>query len=491
MKLKKKVKKEFEEKFEHSLTFDTNQLEVNAEEKKAKWPRHLIGVLVASVLICAIGVPVTYAILDKEDNDDIWIGDSHGDYMYEESFSLEKRDYSIHEAELINSSSFKNLNTVQTFSESRKNKSISEAYRSAFHAFTNTMYHQMNKSDNLAFSPMGLYSLLHLLSYGTSQTDMDALLGLNQAAREQDYIHMLQNNNFSTDTGTIQFSNSVFLTNRFPYQQPFVNHMTDNYTEAYQLDFMNNADVNKMLDWTNQKMNAENFLQRKDLRITEETAFYMFSALYFNNQWLHKFATSSSYENDFHLANQKTVKATYMTNSYYGDVYDYGDFVSCFNYYANGLKIEYFVPKTTQNNIYDLTQDFNFFDKSMATHITDCIVDLSVPRFSTETFYDFSDTLKQCGLEKYFDSMQNSFDSMLVTPADTNVYLEKIQQKNKIDFHEDGTIIQSLTIGSGNATTAAPGNDSYCVTLNQPFIYIIYDNQSLPLFMGSVDQPNQ
>lgn len=481
MKLKKKLKKDFEEKFEHPLTFDTDQLEVNAKVKKAKWPR-VVGILAGCLLVCAITIPTTCVLIkDKEILFDI-----------EESFSLEKKDYTIHEVELIHSSSFKNLNTVQPLSESRKNATISDDYRSAFHAFTNTMYHQMSKKDNLAFSPMGLYSLLHLLSYGTSQNDMDSLLGLNQTAREPDFLRMLMNNNFSTETGTIQLSNAIFLTNRFPYQPSFVNHMTDHYTEAYQMDFMKDADVSKMIDWTNQKMNADGFLQKKDLRITEQTAFYIFSSLYFNNQWLHKFASSSSVEDVFTLANQKTVTATYMKNTYCGDVYDYGDFVSCFNYYANGLKIEYFVPKATQDNIYDLTKDFNFFDKSTAIYLEDCTIDLSVPRFTTESFYDFSDTLKQCGLANCFDSEQNAFDAMFETPLDTNIYLETIKQKNKIDFHEDGTIIQSLTIGTGSSTTAAPGfDDLYHVTLNQPFIYIIYDNQSLPLFMGSVDQPNQ
>lgn len=473
MNWKKRVKKDFEEKMDCPLTFDVEKLESNAKVKKPKWPR-VVAAFAICIPLCIIAIPFVSMFFDAK-----------------ESFSLKRIKYSIQDIALIQSSSFKNLNTIQYPSNTRKDLMVSEEYRSSFQSFTNTIYHQMDQQQNLAFSPMGLYSSLHLLSYGTSYDEINQLLGMDRLSRESSFKNMIENNYFANEKGTIQLSNATFLSNAYAYRQTFVDHMTDMYAEAYQMDFNNEKDVDQMLEWVNQKMGEEGFLKQKDLKINvdAETVLYLFSSLYFNNQWFHKFPTSSNTEDIFTLENQQTMTTTYMNNTYFGDLYDYGDFVSCFNYYENGLKIEYFVPKQQQHSIYDLTRDVDLFDKSNATYYKNCMIQLSVPRFQTSSSYDFSETLAKCGLANCFDKTRNTFN-LIFENTNKPIFLDIVQQKNRIDFHEDGTIVKSLTISSLAAGSAGPGDDhQYQVNLNQPFIYIIYDNQSLPLFMGTVDRP--
>ena len=86
------------------------------------------------------------------------------------------------------------------------------------------------------------------------------------------------------------------------------------------------------------------------------------------------------------------------------------------------------------------------------------------------------------------DSFKNAFDDEKLD--DFNIYIQKIKQKNEVEFNEDGSIVKSVTMATFGAGSAAPmENDTLDVKLNQPFIYIIRDINGTPIFVGHVDNP--
>ena len=120
-------------------------------------------------------------------------------------------------------------------------------------------------------------------------------------------------------------------------------------------------------------------------------------------------------------------------------------------------------------------------------------MDLTTPKFNISKEIDFKTTLSSLGFEDIFktniDSFSNAFD--IEKPSLINFYLQKIKQKNNIEFSEDGTIIKSLSMATIGATSAAPITElnTLEVKLNQPFIYIIKDINDLPIFVGHIDNP--
>ena len=93
------------------------------------------------------------------------------------------------------------------------------------------------------------------------------------------------------------------------------------------------------------------------------------------------------------------------------------------------------------------------------------------------------------GLNELFDSNSQSLNHAFKNVEDSSIYLKWVKQKNAISFHEDGTTIRSLTFSMGAAKSAAPMVDVLEVKLDQPFIYIIYDSNDLPLYLGYVVHP--
>ena len=96
------------------------------------------------------------------------------------------------------------------------------------------------------------------------------------------------------------------------------------------------------------------------------------------------------------------------------------------------------------------------------------------------------------GLSVLFDKYSKSFNGAFEElDENVSIYLDFVKQKNNISFTETGTTIKSIAFTGFMAGAAGPAEerDVYQVDLNQPFIYAIYDQSNIPLYVGCVDNP--
>lgn len=489
---KEQFKKDFEESSNTNLSFDTTQLEPNNVSDKHK-ARPLMKLIVASVAVVAVAL--------------LTVGGAFalGIFRTEESVKTSNRRYSLNEIRIAESNTFKKLNTV-SYPDGNAPSPIrtTEEENKAYNNFSNLTYHSLvntSKKDNMSYSVVGLYSIINEMTNATSREELkekfNILLGLNESSRVTFYDKVMKANSFASDESTIQLKNSAFFNNEFNYNQEFVNSLTKLYCEAYQIDF--ETEANKMVEWVNQAVNSKGFIDEKFLEINDETQLYLFSTLYFKNAWANKYLSENNIKDDFYLTSDKTVKATYMNHSYLSQsYYDYGSYISVKDYYFSGrASVTYLVPKKVEDNIFDLTKDVNIFEEKEENIVKNegydhIMVNLSTPKFTTKSDVDFQKCLDDLGFGDIYnpniDSFKNAFDDVKL--EDYNIYIQKIRQKNEVEFNEDGSIVKSITMASFGAGSAAPmKNDTLDVKLNQPFIYIIRDINGTPIFVGHVDNP--
>ena len=489
---KEQFKKDFEESSNTNLSFDTTQLEPNnvSDKHKARLRMKLIVASVAVVAVASLIVGGAFAL---------------GIFRTEESVKASNRRYSLNEIRIAESNTFKKLNTV-SYPDGNAPSPIrtTEEENKAYNNFSNLTYHSLvntSKKDNMSYSVVGLYSIINEMTNATSREELkekfNILLGLNESSRVTFYDKVMKANSFASDESTIQLKNSAFFNNEFNYNQEFVNSLTKLYCEAYQIDF--ETEANKMVEWVNQAVNSKGFIDEKFLEINDETQLYLFSTLYFKNAWANKYLSENNIKDDFYLTSDKTVKATYMNHSYLSQsYYDYGSYISVKDYYFSGrASVTYLVPKKVEDNIFDLTKDVNIFEEKEENIVKNeeygqIMVNLSTPKFTTKTDVDFQKCLDNLGFGDIYnpniDSFKNAFDDVKL--EDYNIYIQKIRQKNEVEFNEDGSIVKSITMASFGAGSAAPmKNDTLDVKLNQPFIYIIRDINGTPIFVGHVDNP--
>lgn len=420
-----------------------------------------------------------------------------------------RRNYNINEINVATNNTFKKLNNINYPNLSEPLKSdISEQENESYINFANQTYRSLinnNKDNNISYSSVNMYSLLNELYKASSRDDLtnrfDNLLGLDENQRITLIDKIMKANSFVLDETTGQIKNAAFFSNKYNYSTFYVDYLSDIYCEAYQLDF--NKDINKIVSWVNQAVNDDKFIDEKFLELNDESVLYLMSTLYFKNAWNNKYLNKNNIVEPFYLNANNQVETTFMNHSYFiEEYYDYGDYISFRDYYRFGYySITYLIPKQIEHNIYDLTKDKNIFvdDENFIIRNTSneynpyIAVDLTTPKFSISKEIDFKTTLSSLGFEDIFnngiDSFSNAFD--IEKPSLINFYLQKIKQKNNIEFNEDGTIIKSLSMAAIGAMSAAPITElnTLEVKLNQPFIYIIKDINDLPIFVGHIDNP--
>ena len=188
------------------------------------------------------------------------------------------------------------------------------------------------------------------------------------------------------------------------------------------------------------------------------------------------------------------MKHSYTTEYYY----DYDSYISVKDYYDSSFaSITYIVPKKVDANIFELTKTANIFEEKEENKVLPekygIMVNLQTPKFKSKGDVNFENCFKNLGFGDMFDRAIDSFHNAFVGEvADTmNFYLQKIKQRNEVEFNEDGSIVKSVAMaGIGGDTAAVPvERDTLDVKLDQPFIYIIRDINNVPIFVGHMDNP--
>ena len=509
-KTEEQFKKDFESAKKPELSFDTNQLKpepVHIQRKSFPWKIVIpVGCSVATLALVITGcVAFVNAFL-----------------MEPSGVKTKRMRLSMNEISIARSNTFKPLNSVSYPDGEMPQKSpITDAENNAYNNFANLTYQSLVKTSNkpnLTYSPLGLYSVMNEIYGSISRDDLedkfDALLGLSESERVYFYKKVMLANSFAGEENTIQLKNAAFFKAEYNPNAEYVNKLTELYTQAYTCDFNNSKDVNKMLEWANDAVKANNFINKDFLEIDSATLLIWFSTLYFKNAWQNKYLSSGNKEDTFYLADGQTKKVTYMEHMYFTDCYyDYGDYISFRDYYSNGIgSVTYIVPKYYEDDIYELTKNVNIFKENEECKIVPNSCDeedpdagdwcepsegirvwLSTPKFKNTVDFKFNNTMADLGLGDMFDPRVDSFHNAFNDSRLDNYthYLGIFKQKNEVEFNEDGSIIKSLTVASMEAGAAAmPRYDTIEVELNQPFIYIIRDINDTPIFVGHVDNPS-
>ena len=503
-KTEKQFKKDFESKIEKqdiNLTFDTKQLAPNAFKPKKPFPWKVVIPLGCSAVALAITVGFGALVFNAF-------------FKIESSVSTKRMKLSMNEISIAKSNTFKPLNNVTYPDGTQPTKGeIFDSESSAYNNFTDLTYKSLvktSKKENMTYSPIGLYSVLNEMYGSISRTDLaerfDALLGLNETQRVNFYKKVMLANSFSDEKSTIQLKNAAFFTSDYNYSSSYVDKLTQLYVMAYTCDFGNSKDVKKMVEWVNEAVHSNGFVDEKWLEVSDDSLLYWFSTLYFKNAWANKYLNSENTKDVFHLANGLTKETTYMNHSYLSEYYyDYDTYISFKDYYYGGnASVTYIIPKTTDVNIYELTKDANIFEEKEENKVFTYEpgeegftnpyfeVRLSTPKFKNSVAFNFNSTMADLGFGDMFipdiDSFHSAFNDSRLN--DVPVYLDILKQKNEVEFNEDGSIIKSITTGMAKAGDSMFRTDHVLeVKLNQPFIYIIRDINDAPIFVGHIDNP--
>lgn len=344
-------------------------------------------------------------------------------------------------------------------------------------------------NQNLIISPLSVSFAMNMTSNGANGqtlTDIRKTMEVDGFTEDQvnSYYHNLITNLPDLDPNTtLKIANSIWYANNFTVLPAFIKTNTDFYNaEVKALDFSDKTgSANTINSWVSAQTN--NKIQKIIEQINDGARMFLINAIYFKSSWKTRFDAAKTYKAPFHLADNSTVQADFMTN-------ERVDMKTAYDNGTNVVELPYSNSKYSMVMImpYDDVKTFALgLDsakwQSLMSKLTATKSQITIPKFKFSYNIELTDILKSLGMGIAF-SGQADFSRIA---AGGGVAITEVKHMAYIDVNEDGTEAAAATEVGVGITAPAPTN-----VFSKPFIFAIREMKTgLILFAGIVNDPTK
>ena len=367
--------------------------------------------------------------------------------------------------------------------------------------FALALYQALRDEDgNLIYSPYSIFQALLMTgagAQGETASQMASVLGVDV---NDPATHNLMNALNKALTYQPEFldensqplifniANALWAQKDYHFEQAFLDTLSANYDAGLKLVDFNKPDEARAL--INLWVAAQTNDKIKDLIpegvLSSMTRLVLTNAIYFKGAWSHRFEEQDTKDGSFTLADGTSITVPFM----------HGNFTTSalLSETISAVKLPYeggtyamaaimpsanFAGFESQLTAAELEQILSDLQSSSAR------VDLSMPKFQSESRFGLADVLIELGMPNAFDAEKADFSGMTGKP---DLMIGSVLHQATIEVNEEGTEAAAAT-AVVMELTSMPG-ESYTISLDKPFIYVIYETTTNAIvFMGRVVNP--
>lgn len=354
-------------------------------------------------------------------------------------------------------------------------------------AFAVKLFEKTAKMQSTVISPVSVSYLMAMLANGANgQTKTDIMKALQLTDNDLDemnalYRMMIQRCGSLDKETTLRIANYFAMNKDVELKDAYANNMKAIYNAGIEsLDFTSPKTTAHINNWC--KKNTNGIIPSIINNVDANATAYIMNAIFFNGTWADKFNKSNTknenfkgYTRDITMVPMmhKSDKLLYWTNDMYAAVripYGNGSYTMTVMLPNEGKSIDEML-KSMEN------ADFTAWRQDAEQ----CIVDLKLPRFTTEADVTLNNIISELGAANIFSSKAD-----FTNIANTNMFVSQMFQKAKIEVSEEGTKAAAVTAAI-MTMSALPTEEPKHVTFhaNRPFVYMITEaNTNAIFFMG-------
>ncbi|KAK7817441.1 hypothetical protein U0070_024915 [Myodes glareolus] len=313
-----------------------------------------------------------------------------------------------------------------------------------------------NPDKNIFFSPFSISTALAVLSLGARSKTLDEILeGLkfnfskaSEADIHQGFGHVLHMLSQPGDQVQISTGSTMFVEKNLQILAEFKEKARALYkAEASMTNFQQPHEVKKLI---NDYVRKQTQGKIKDLisDLDEDALMVLVNYIYFKGKWKFPFDPRDTFESEFHLDKDRSVKVPMM-------------------------------------NIKDLTTPY-FRDEELACTVVELkkIDELSLPKFSISTDYSLQDILPQLGIREVFSTQA---DLSGITRA-KDLRVSQVVHKAVLDVAEKGTEAAAAT--GVKCIPCCAKYISVSVRFKRSFLMFVSEaNTQMTLFLAKISNP--
>lgn len=355
--------------------------------------------------------------------------------------------------------------------------------------------------ENLLISPMSVSAALAMTANGAdgeTKAEMEKVLGSGLTLDQLNeymayYISKLPNEKKQK----VFLADSIWFKDKpsFKVYDEFLEKNKKFYNAELYKAVFDDSTVKDVNSWVNKNTQGmiPSLLKKGDLTPTDEKEILMMliNTLYFEAEWANPYTGSrDSIFTDLN-GDKHSIQAMYSHERYY---YDLGDADAFKKPYAGG-KYSFVGIMPKEKDIVSYVKDLDaekLFEGLKEYEDPESIeLNVMIPKFKYQYSKSLCDALKDMGMPSAFDLKKADFskiNDLSVEDAD-QLYIDKVLHKTKIEVTEKGTKAAAVTAVMMAAGAAMPiPKKEINIYLDKPFVYMIVDENNVPLFIGAATQ---
>lgn len=353
--------------------------------------------------------------------------------------------------------------------------------------FALNLFQKTAGMDSHVVSPLSVTYLMSMLADGAdgaTRTEMLKALGWEGVKMEDvdALCRLLLDKSGRLDhSTTINIANYIALNREHELRSDYVSAVKQNYKAGVEsLDFTSAKTTDIINGWCRKQ--TDGMIPKIIDRVEPSAALYAMNAIFFNGSWAEKFRKADTREEAFRgytrdmkrvqMMHQRTELQYVETDSFQAVTLPYGN---------GSYDMTVLLPKnalTAADVMASLTAEKL---GALRYQMDNCIVDLKLPRFTTEYQTDLNDIISSLGAPSMFTPSAD-FSRMSGSP----LYVSKMLQKAKIEVTEEGTKAAAVTAAIMVMTSLNPAEPRHVsFHADHSFAYYITQRGSgAVLFIG-------
>ena len=339
-----------------------------------------------------------------------------------------------------------------------------------------------NDTDNIMISPVSIERALAMALDGASGETYQQLYKALYGSLPEDVTSGLSNlyKVYDDQEESFVIANSIWANsdNSIKLTKDYSDKITEKYSaESDSLPFSAPASVERINSWVSDKTHQQ--IPSIIRELAPDQNIVIVNSTYFKSAWFNEF-TEGSDTYSFKNADGSTSTPTAM--------YSYGDdsYLKIKGHeafkkgYVNGFYYVAVLPEESKTTS-DVLRELSYEDITEAIP-EKVILNLTFPSYESDYDVELTETLKSMGIEEAF-SNDATFDKM----CNVNCKLSSVIHKTHIKLDEKGTEAAAATAVIMAMTSALVEKPVVELVFDRPFVYYIFNQDDVPVFMGVVN----
>ena len=278
-----------------------------------------------------------------------------------------------------------------------------------------------------------------------------------------------------------RLANGAFLRENADVKQEAVDALADwYYASSYRVPMGTAAADEAIAGWLNQNTGGLLSQETREIQTEVDNLLRLYNTIYYKSSWRDAFESSRTREDVFTAANGAKQKTEFMHRTESGS-YRKGDGYTAAPRSLNYGRMVFVLPDEgvtpesllqRQGFLAELAGDYNAAELVW-----------SVPKFNVKSSTGLNEALQALGVTDAFDGTKADFTPL----TDNGAAVDSVMQAARVKIDEDGVEAAAYTEIVANDSAMMETPPTVEMELDRPFLFVIFDYNNVPLFVGTVN----